>query len=75
MGKMNSVRKKAMPRTLPSSARANAMPKTISAITQTAANIRVVVSDRHTAASRKAATKASIPIHLASLQGVPMLQS
>ena len=72
---MKSVRKKAMPRTSPSSASASAMPSSISATTHTAANISVVTSERHTAASLNAAMKASMPTHRASPQGVPMLQS
>ncbi len=73
IGKMNSVRKNAMPRTGCSSA--SAMPSTISTVTHTAAKISVVASDDHTRGLLKAEMKLSKPTKRALVHGVPMLQS
>lgn len=75
IGRMNSVRNKAVPRTGCSSAGASAMPSTISALTHTAANISVVHSDDHTRGLEKAETKLSRPAQRAPDQGVPRPQS
>ena len=75
IGRMNSVRKNAMPRTGCSSASARAMPSTISALTHTAANINVVSRLLHTRVLAKAEMTFCQPTQRALCQGVPSDQS
>ena len=72
---MNSDRKNAMPRRLPSSASASPMPSTISALTLTAANFSVVHRLRQTDGSVNAIWNEVHPDHFACDHGVPMLHS